>query len=178
MKSKIDERLKAKNVDLNRLFRIYLWVIIGISITIFCILCVIGGLVLYLLLTNQIHNIPFDYEVVIATFVVADIVCLIVWFVMVHLCMLRAYKMKVELQTKKFNILNLVFLIIMFLANIAVIVLVVLLFGGFITDIDTRTTLAYAIASLEFFKGLIMVGILATTGRLLTRLRKNKKVQQ
>lgn len=179
MRSRIDEKLKQRNVDLHRLLRIYLWVIIGLSIAIFCFLVIIGTIVIYLLVTNQLGRLenPLVYNlyVTVATFVIADIVCLVGWFIDIHFCMLRAFKMKDAYKTKKFNIANLVFLVVFFLSNIAVITLAVFVLGGYVATPDVRWNLGIALASLEVFKGLIMVGVLTTTGLFLTQIRKNKK---
>ena len=166
--------------DHHKTFRILNWVLVGVTIFIFCMLIIIASIFFNLYMTNRVgdYDNPQVYAMYVTaiTFIIMDLCFMVIWLALVHICFIKGIKNEqLTKNSKLFKIINFVVLIIFTLLNIVVITLLILLLGGYSDTIDQRIGLVIAIGSVEIVKALIMVGVLVMSIRL---IKHNNEMNQ
>lgn len=164
--------------DQHKIFRILNWLLIGVTIFVFCMLIIITSIFFNLYITGRIgdYDNPQVYAMYVTaiTFIIMDLCFMVVWLVLVHICFFKGIKNSQLTQNNKlYKILNIAILAVFALLNVAVITLLIIWLGGYAGTIDQRIGLVIAIGSVEIAKALIMIGVLVMSIRL---IKHNKKV--
>lgn len=163
--------------DQHKIFRILNWLLIGVTIFVFCMLIIITSIFFNLYITGRIgdYDNPQVYAMYVTaiTFIIMDLCFMVVWLTLVHICFFKGIKnSQLTKNNKLYKILNIAILAVFALLNVAVITLLIIWLGGYAGTIDQRIGLVIAIGSVEIAKALIMIGVLVMSIRLISITRK------